>query len=290
MGFLDIFKYKEYKQRAEYAERRIKELGFKEYDDTLRAIKEKQDEADNKIKLAEAELTRKNLEISDSNITINNLLEKIKELKANCEKLEKQCTSSLRKLNKSKELWRAATYSYDTLNRLTAAESTELDEISPAVTLKLHCMDIRELRKAYKDNEKQIDTIVDRYKDRYTTKANRTIYDLMVIALRAELQNIIYNLKYEKLEAGIDNVKSITAKYLSITTSGNQSIASTLTRFIGEIEYLFINAVKIEYNYYVKKEQARQEQIAIREQMRQEAAERLGLTGDGADTAGPGKA
>ena len=49
------------------------------------------------------------------------------------------------------------------------------------------------------------------------------------------------------------------------------------TKFIGEIEYLFINAVKIEYNYYVKKEQARQEQMAIREQMRQEAQERKAL-------------
>lgn len=50
-----------------------------------------------------------------------------------------------------------------------------------------------------------------------------------------------------------------------------------MTKFIGEIEYLFINAVKIEYNYYVKKEQARQEQLAIREQMRQEAQERKAL-------------
>lgn len=38
-----------------------------------------------------------------------------------------------------------------------------------------------------------------------------------------------------------------------------------------------MNAVKIEYNYYVKKEQARQEQLAIREQMRQEAEERKAL-------------
>ena len=50
-----------------------------------------------------------------------------------------------------------------------------------------------------------------------------------------------------------------------------------MTKFIGEIEYLFINAIKIEYNYYVKKEQARQEQLAIREQMRQEAQERKAL-------------
>lgn len=62
-----------------------------------------------------------------------------------------------------------------------------------------------------------------------------------------------------------------------IAGNGNQSIAGTLTKFIGEIEYLFINAAKIEYNYYVKKEQARQEQLAIREQMRQEAEERKAL-------------
>ena len=99
----------------------------------------------------------------------------------------------------------------------------------------------------------------------------------MIIALMAELQNILYNLKYEKLEVAIEDVKSMTAKYLEIAGNGNQSIASTLTKFIGEIEYLFINAVKIEYNYYVKKEQAKQEQQALREQMRQEAEERKAL-------------
>ena len=99
----------------------------------------------------------------------------------------------------------------------------------------------------------------------------------MVIALRAELQNILYNLKYEKLDKSVSDVKTVTQKYLKIAGDGNQSIAGTLTKFIGEIEYLFINAVKIEYNYYVKKEQARQEQLAIREQMRQEAEERKAL-------------
>lgn len=43
------------------------------------------------------------------------------------------------------------------------------------------------------------------------------------------------------------------------------------------MEYLFINAVKIEYSYYTKKEQARQEQLALKEQMRQEAEERKAL-------------
>lgn len=163
------------------------------------------------------------------------------------------------------------------LSKIVNKDFDDLELISPSVTLKLHCMDVKSLRKAYKENEKQISKLLDQYSSRYTTKANKSIYNLMVIALRAEIQNILYNLKYEKLEKSIDDVKTISAKYLKIAGEGNQSIAGTLTKFIGEIEYLFINAVKIEYNYYVKKEQARQEQLAIREQMRQEAEERKAL-------------
>lgn len=138
-------------------------------------------------------------------------------------------------------------------------------------------MDVKDLRKAFRQNDKQIDSVLKKYSARYTTKANQAIYKLMVIALRAELQNILYNLKYEKLDTSIEDVKKVTKKFLKVAGEGNQSIAGTLTKFIGEIEYLFINAVKIEYNYYVKKEQARQEQLAIREQMRQEAQERKEL-------------
>ena len=138
-------------------------------------------------------------------------------------------------------------------------------------------MDVKDLRKAYRENAKQIDRLMDLYEARYTTKANKSIYSLMVIALKAELQNVLYNLKYDKLDSSIENIRSISSKYLKIAGEGNQSIAGTLTKFIGELEYLFINAVKIEYNYYVRKEQAKQEQLALKEQMRQEAEERKAL-------------
>lgn len=161
--------------------------------------------------------------------------------------------------------------------KLPEKDYSDIELISPSVMLKLHCMDVKDLKKAYRENQKQIERLLEQYSSRYTTKANKSIYNLMVIALQAELQNILYNLKYEKLDHSIDLVKLVTAKYLKIAGEGNQSIAGTLTKFIGEIEYLFINAVKIEYNYYVKKEQARQEQLALREQMRQEAEERKAL-------------
>ena len=52
---------------------------------------------------------------------------------------------------------------------------------------------------------------------------------------------------------------------------------STVKKFIGELDYYFQEAVKIEYEYYVQKERAKEEQRAIREQMRQEAEERREL-------------
>lgn len=153
----------------------------------------------------------------------------------------------------------------------------EINSLCPTVTLNPHSLDMKDLQKAYRENDKHISELTELYQSRYTTKANQAIYSLMVIALRAELQNILYDLKYQKLDQGIDNVKAVTAKYLSISCDGNQSIAPTMTKFIGELEYHFLNAVKIEYEYYIKKEQARQEQIEIRERMKQEAAERKAL-------------
>lgn len=163
---------------------------------------------------------------------------------------------------------------YFTIPNFTAEEITSL---CPSVEMKIHSMDVRDLQKEFRANDKRIDEVTEAYRGRYTTKSNQAIYSLMVIALRSELQNILYNLRYQKLEQGIDIVKVMTTKYLKIACDGNQSIAPTMVKFIGEIEYLFITSVKIEYDYYVRKEQARQEQLAIREQMRQEAEERKAL-------------
>lgn len=223
-----------------------------------------------------------NLQLKKANI--NNFLanykleeEKLNKLILQNEKTEKQYYSQLNKIKKIKELYKSIQYSVEKFPEYQSIVKIISDEdfsIIPNVMLKLHHMDIKSLNKLFKENQKQIETILNQYEDRYTTKTNKTIYHLMVVALQAELQNVLYNLKYEKLEVAIEDIKAITQKYLALAEEGNQTIAKTLITFIGQIEYLFINAVKIEYNYYVKKEQARQEQLAIRQQMREEAEER----------------
>ena len=153
----------------------------------------------------------------------------------------------------------------------------EVESLAPSVMLKLHSMDYKDLRRAFRDNDKLIDETTLRYEGRYMTKTNRAIYRLMVIGLRAELQNILYTLTFTKLEDGLAAVRAIANKYLNIARDGNQTISSTVAKFIGEMEMLFIDAVKIEYEYYVKREAARQEQIELRAKMREEAEEQRRL-------------
>ncbi len=268
MGFMDIFKASQYKKEAEQLKQQLDSLCFNDYDSAQKEIKRLNEQAETLNRQIEAKQTE------------------INALNAEKEKSDKQLRTSINKLSRSKEIYKSVEYSIDNFFNLSPALSelklnsdqvTDIEDLSPSVILKLHYMDIKSLRKAYRDNDKQIEKVLSQYRKRYTTKANKAIYELMVIALRAELQNILFNLKYDKLDNAIDQVKKTTKKYLDIAATGNQSIAGTLAKFIGEIEYLFLNAVKIEYNYYVKKEQARQEQLAIREQMKQEAEERKAL-------------
>lgn len=198
------------------------------------------------------------------------------------EKLQKSASNAEQKVRRSKELIKAiqnASEAFsDGSDKNIEALLQEADELmKPTVTLTLQCLDMKELRKRYKENEKNIQATFEKYKDRYTTKANITIYRLMVMALSAELQNVLNNISFGKLEDALNDIKAITTKYYAITADGNQSIAPTVKRFIGELDYFFQEAVKIEYEYYVQKERAKEEQRAIREQMRQEAEERKEL-------------
>ncbi len=304
MGFFDIFKVSKFKNEIEQLkqqnallQQKLDGLCYSDYESAQRTIQQLNQLAnDKRNEISNIENQRSSLEkkLFDETQIANrdfeqfkeNINNKISSLNEEFAKSEKKLKTSTNKIAKSKEIYKSIEYSINNFFeynpelstlKLSETDLNALDELSPSVILKLHYMDVKSLRKAFRDNDKQIEKVLAQYQSRYTTKANRTIYELMVIALRAELQNILYNLKFEKLENGIEQVKEVTQKYLSVAAQGNQSIAGTLTKFIGEIEYLFINSVKIEYNYYVKKEQARQEQLAIREQMRQEAEERKAL-------------
>lgn len=154
---------------------------------------------------------------------------------------------------------------------------TKLNELCPTVEIALNSFDIKDLRALIKENQKLTNALLSKYETRYTTKSNKAIYQLMVLALRAELQNILVDLKYSNIDKCKNNLKEMISKFLNIASDGNQQIAPTIKAFINEIHALFEQAIDIEYTYFVRKEQEKAEQQALKEQMRQEAEERKAL-------------
>ena len=275
------------KEKCRALEMKLEEL---DTDKRRAEIKTLSEEKEHLIELINE--TRKNL--TDSRREYDKLLQEIDIKKAAIDaemelertKKQEQVKKEAQKISKFREMYKSIKYSIDNfflynpskeLLKFSPEDMDEVDTLVPAVTLHLQYMNSKELRKAYKDNDKQIEKVMQEYSSRYTTKTNQAIYSLMTIALRAELQNILSELKYEKIDTAIEKIKEITMKYLKIAGDGNQSIAGTLTKFISQLEYLFTNAAKIEYNYYIKKEKEKQEQLALKEKMREEAAERKAL-------------
>lgn len=253
--------------------------------------------AELEYKIRELDTSGKQEEIKNLKEQLNHLNESIVDAQARTAattteadieiaKKREQAKKEATKISKLRELYKSIKYSIDNfflydvspqILKFNPDEMEQIDELVPSVMLHLQNMNSKELRKAFKENDKQITKVMETYSARYTTKTNKAIYSLMVIALRAELQNVLAELKYGKIDKSIEDIQKITSKYLSIAGEGNQAIAGTLTKFISQLEYLFINAAKIEYNYYIKKEKEKQEQIALKEKMREEAAERKAL-------------
>jgi hypothetical protein len=266
-------------QKIEKMQTMLKDTGALEVD----GVQKKLDELGKKKAKIEQDIEQAKLQYDKALLELEEKQGKLKNLSDEIEKSEKSVMFNSNKVRQFQTLFKSMQYSIkryfdadgfskEIITDNLAVEAEEL--LTTTVKLKLHLMDIRELRKLYNQNNRVVQDLLGRYKNRYTTKANATIYQLMVIALESELQNVLYNLRYSKLEKSIKDIKAITAKYQKIASDGNQSIASTVTKFIGEIEYLFIEAIKIEYEYYIQKERIKEEQKALRDQMRQEAAER----------------
>ena len=244
---------------------------IKEYLDLNKQISEKK-----------KELTRLYDEINQQSGYLSRLRNDSSVLETELRKTQDEKRKQDSKISRLSSAYKSAAHSIEnffnkdfaSFDYVSPSQYVDIDLFQPTVKLKLHSEDLKDLRKLMRENNNAINKLLKKYETRYTTKTNRALYQLIVLALRAELQNVLSSLKYEKLDKAISDIKTLTAKYLKITAEGNQSIAGTMTKFIGEVEYLFIEAAKIEYEYYLRKQRIREEQRAIKEQMRQEAEER----------------
>ncbi len=139
---------------------------------------------ENSHKRIKKELHDLEQEVSKKSIKCDEITAILTSLSVQEEKLSKNIKTQTNKLNKIKELVKAINYTFDNyLNyepsaaalRFPENKLSDIEEISPSVILKLHCMDVKDLRKAYRQNDKQIDSVLQKYSARYTTKANQAI-------------------------------------------------------------------------------------------------------------------
>src|SRR5690625_3852078 len=234
--------------------------------------------------------------IKDANENLQAVVEKTTEYKENIDGLSEEYENLVKEVNRYKNQARkfksevTGLKNFDTRfphtinfenveNQIEKLNDTLSEDalVGTVIRLHLHSDNSKELRKLSKATNKEIQSVLSKYEDRYTTKGNKTIYNLMIIGLQAEMQLLLFQLKYNKIDESIQSVKDIITKYLAICGSGNQSILPTITKFLTEIEPLYIELIKIEYKYYVYREQEKEEQKLIKEQMKQEAQEKKQL-------------
>lgn len=293
MGFLDIFKASENKQlreslamQTQLLNQRTKELmqktealeqlqreyaaldasvprEKKDFDALARQAAQLQSDVE-QMTVLQADLTKQNEQLDDAVSSKSAELAKM--------------TNELQKVSRLYEQFKAAVKGYEKNPNSRLAAIFVDDELMPFATTNLNCLNVKELRARFRNNQKERQRLYKRYLDRFTTQFNIAIYKLLTIAMEAELQSILGTLSYGKVDTAIQSVEAMIKRYYEITVENNSSMAAvTMSGFIAEAKFLFVDAVSIEYEYYVKKEQAREEQRALKEQMRQEAEERKAL-------------
>lgn len=214
---------------------------------------------------------------------LNSCREQLDKAKADCRDLEKKHFTISNKYIKLRNIYKSIQYAVDFFADDDPSVDTKIqldkveDLLAPSVHLAEKSQEVRELRKRATGVRKQIDETLKAYENRYTTKTAKALYQFMVLALQAELQNIIYNLKFDKLDKNLVALDHMISKFETIAIEGNQTIAPTIRKFLLQMKSLFTDLVMIEYEYYVQQERIKEEQRAIREQMRLEAAEKREL-------------
>lgn len=239
--------------------------------------------ADAMIEDAEHIVKKKEDRIPQLDSDIEERTQKLSRLNADYLSLNKKYDSVSNKYLKLQDIYKSIQYAADYYadddpSVDTTIKTASIGELlSPSVQLKAQSQDVRELRKRANNVRKQIETTQKGYEDRYTTKTAKALYQFMVLALQAELQNIIYNLRYDKLDKNLAALEHMISKFELIAVEGNQTIAPTIRKFLLQMKSLFTDLIMIEYEYYVQQERIKEEQREIREQMRMEAAEKREL-------------
>ena len=188
-------------------------------------------------------------------VQIRERFEKVKEL-------DKQIIEKQRLLTRIKEMYHGIEATVQAYRNHTPDYTTstpdekyleECEKIAPATRTALYSMDDKSLYEAYLEKEKIITDLFRHYTSEFSSSSDKAIYELVVLYLRAEIQNILYGVKNSSAETSLDSIKGLCKRCLRIASSSKPDSEESFITFIGEIDYHLSDLVQIEIQYCQKK-------------------------------------
>ena len=143
-----------------------------------------------------------------------------------------------------------------------------LEDAVQEVSIYLNALNDKTLSREFKKKEKQIDELVRDYINAQKKESDKAFFRILGCAVKAELQCILVKLTYSKAEDSKMEMNTVVEKYRKLAVECNRAIEESLSSFFFQLEFLLDESIDIEHEYYIKREQAREEQKTIREQRR----------------------
>lgn len=144
---------------------------------------------------------------------------------------------------------------------LTPEEMEEAAVLQQSVGLKLNSYQLEDLKKMQEANNTLIEQLLARYEARLIVPADRVVFQLMTLGIRAELQQILTEMEYGNINRAQISLHLAVKKYLNIVNFANLAATGVLEAYAAELEMLLKETIKIEHefclrrhSYYVRQE------------------------------------
>lgn len=176
--------------------------------------------------------------------------EKLKKAKTYFEDCERQvyCMANLYKAMRAAITRYSASAVPEDMD-ITPEELEELRLTEESVGLKMHSYKMEDLHKMHEANNKLLEQLLARYETRLIVPADRVVFQLMTLGLRAELQQIINEMTYGELNRAQVKLHLATNKYLKIVSFSKLGAIDELTAFASELETLLKETLRLEHAY-----------------------------------------
>ncbi|MDD6611110.1 MAG: hypothetical protein PUE91_02755 [Clostridiales bacterium] len=176
--------------------------------------------------------------------------EKLKKAKSYFEDCERQvyCMANLYKAMRAAITRYSASAVPEDID-ITPEELEELRLTEESVGLKMHSYKMEDLHKMHEANNKLLEQLLARYETRLIVPADRVVFQLMTLGLRAELQQIINEMTYGELNRAQVKLHLATNKYLKIVSFARLGSIDELTAFASELETLLKETLRLEHAY-----------------------------------------